>query len=78
MYIYIHIQWVILYGTPFQGKRDPYYDCSHIFKDSYGSGMGIVCLRGLSNGGSLKIPTDILNLDKNIWKGLASWWFQPI
>ena len=26
-------------GTP-SGKRDPYY--SHIFRDSYGSGMGIV------------------------------------
>ena len=26
-------------GPPY-GKRDPYY--SHIFRDSYGSGMGIV------------------------------------
>ena len=28
------------HGTPENGKRYPYY--SHIFRDSYGSGMGIV------------------------------------
>ena len=45
-------------GPPY-GKRDPYY--SHIFLDSYGSGMGIVwvplTIRGSHVlGGSLKIP----------------------
>ena len=47
-------------GPP-HGKQDPYY--SHIFRDSYGSGMGIVIMgsgkltiRGSHYWGSLKIP----------------------
>ena len=35
-------------GPPY-GKRDPYY--SHIFRDSYGSGMGIVWVSGPIVGG---------------------------
>ena len=34
---------------PLYGKRDPYY--SQIFRDSYGSGMGIVWVRGPIIGG---------------------------
>ncbi len=40
-------------GAPY-GKWDTYY--SHIFRDSYGSGMGIVWVRSPIIGGSLKIP----------------------
>ena len=47
-------------GTPENGKRDPYY--SHIFRDSYGSGMGIVwvplTIRGSHYWGVPENPID--------------------
>ena len=40
-------------GPPY-GKRDPYH--SHIFRDSYGNGMGIVWEAYPIFGGSLELP----------------------
>ena len=47
------------HGTPENGKRDPYH--SHIFRDSYGSGMGIVWEadhEGVPSFGVPENPTD--------------------
>ena len=47
-------------GTPY-GKRDPYY--SHIFRDSYGSGMGIVSAQiiATSHDVTVELRPNLLN-----------------
>ena len=58
------------HGTPENGKRDPYY--SHIFRDSYGSGMGIVWeayYKGVPLLGVPGITLDLNSQQKMIAKG---------
>ena len=51
-------------GAPCYGKRDPYY--SHIFRDSYGNGMGIVWEAYHQGVPLLGVPG--ITLDKFGWR----------
>ena len=48
------------HGTPENGKWDPYY--SHIFRDYYGSGMGIAWETYHKGVPSLGVPENLTDL----------------